>query len=398
MTSAPESADNWPRILAVFATGVTAAFLIGKAPAALPVLRQDLGLTLFEAGLVVSMFSLIAAFFGVLFGALSDRLGQRRVAVTGLVVAAGAGLAGALAADPAMLIATRIGEGLGFFMMSVTLPGLIIRLANERNRNTAMGVWGAYLPLGAGLILLIGGGAIAAVGWRGLWVAIAVCGFMMLGALLWAAPRPAPASREDGADRTRVRTVMTTPGAVMLAVVFGCYSGQYMALTAFVPLILVERAGWTLSAAAAAGALVMVANTTGNLAAGLLLGKGFRRRDLMVGAAIAMAAGAIITMSEALPVAMRIAGAVLFASLGGMIPAALFAGVPRHAPSPAHISTVNGLMLQGVAIGQLVGPALTTLLVKAGGGAWSWSLFYLLPMAGLTALAAMVVGRIEDRT
>ena len=52
-------------------------------------------------------------------------------------------------------------------------------------------------------------------------------------------------------------------------------------------------------------------------------------------------------------------------------------------------------MLQGVAIGQLIGPAATTFLVGMGGGAWIWSLAYLLPMAGLTMLAGTLLGRIE---
>lgn len=139
----------------------------------------------------------------------------------------------------------------------------------------------------------------------------------------------------------------------------------------------------------------MVANTTGNIASGFLLDRGWQRRSLIVLAAAMMATGAVAVMSETLPVPLRIAGAVLFSSFGGMIPGSLFAGVARHSPSPAHVSTVNGLMLQGVAIGQLIGPAATTFLVGMGGGAWSWSLAYLLPMAGLTMVAGTLLGRIE---
>ncbi len=391
----PGPASPWPRIWAIFLTGVAAAFLVGKAPAALPVLRSELGLSLFQAGLVVSMFSLVAAATGLMFGALSDRFGQLRLAVAGLAVAAVAGLAGAQVHTAEWLIASRIAEGIGFFMISVSLPGLIIRLADDRTRQTAMGLWGAYLPLGAGLVLLAGGVIITALGWRGLWLAISASYVVFLAALVWAAPRQAaPPPRPAGAGR--IATVLKTPGAVMLAVVFGCYSGQYMAVTSFVPLILVERAGWQLAPAAAVGALVMVANTTGNVASGFLLGRGWQRRTLILLAAAMMATGAALVMSEALPVASRIAGAVLFSSFGGMIPGSLFAGVPRHAPGPAHVSTVNGLMLQGVAIGQLIGPAATTWLVGLGGGAWGWSLAYLLPMAALTALAGIMLGRLES--
>ena len=383
----------WPRIWAVFLTGVAAAFLVGKAPAALPVLRAELDLTLFQAGLVVSMFSLVAALTGLMFGALSDRFGQLRLGLAGLMISAAAGVAGAQVHSGEWLIVSRIAEGVGFFMMSVSLPGLIIRLADDRTRQTAMGLWGAYLPLGAGLLLLAGGLIISTLGWRGLWLAISLVYVLLLGVLYWAAPPQAPAARPAGAGR--IATVLRTPGAVLLALVFGCYSGQYMAVTSFVPLILVERAGWQLAPAAAVGALIMVANTSGNISSGFLLDRGVKRRTLILFASSAMAAGAAIVMSEGLPLPVRIAGAVLFSSFGGMIPGSLFAGVARHAPSPAHVSTVNGLMLQGVAIGQLVGPAVTTWLVGMGDGAWGWSLAYLLPMAALTALAGVVLGGIE---
>ena len=394
MSAASENVGQWPRIWAVFLTGVAAAFLVGKAPAALPVLRAELNLSLFQAGLVVSMFSLVAAVAGVLFGALSDKWGQLRLAIVGLVLAAAAGAAGAWADSGVTLIASRVAEGVGFFMISVSLPGLVLRLADDRTRQTAMGLWGAYLPLGAGLILLAGGIVIETVGWRGLWLLISASYVVFLAALVWAAPREHDVV-PGVAGQGRVKAVLKTPGAVMLGAVFGCYSGQYMAVTSFVPLILVERAGWELAPAAAVGAMIMVVNTTGNIAAGFMLDRGVRRQSLILLASAAMALGAILVMSAALPVPVRIAGAVLFSSFGGMIPGSLFAGVARHAPSRAHVSSVNGLMLQCVAIGQLIGPAVTTWLVATGNGSWTMSLIYLLPMAALTAIAGLMLGRIE---
>ena len=386
---------NSARIYTVFATGVVAAFLIGKAPAALPVLRNEFDLTIFEAGLIVAMFSFIAAITGLLFGGLSDRFGQRPMAIFGLVLAAAAGAAGAFASTPEALMASRVGEGLGFFMMSVSLPGMIIRLADDRNRQAAMGLWGAYLPLGAGLVLLSGGVVIAEIGWRGLWLAIALVGVVMLLPLIWAAPTAAPIGVVSLAFRERIRAVLGSRGALVLALTFGCYSSQYIALTSFVPLILVERVGWSLPMATVFGATVMLANVTGNVAAGVLLDRGASRATLVGVATIAMAIGSVLVMSDELPLPVRLCGALVFSSLGGLIPGSLFAGVARHAPSPDHISSVNGLMLQCVAIGQLIGPVATTFAVQQGGGQWSWALFYLLPMAGLTVIGAMAIGRLE---
>jgi MFS family permease len=392
-------ARPWARIWTVFGAGIAAAFLVGKAPAALPVLRADLNLSLFDAGLVVSMFSLVAAGGGVLFGLVSDHFGQLRVAVAGFGLALAAGLAGAGADTSAALIAWRAAEGIGFFLVSVSLPPLLLRLASAPIRQTVMGLWGAYLPAGAAIIMLAGGGAIGLIGWRGLWVALSVLFVPVVFALWWAAPKmPSHRAGDEHAQATvrrRLTAVTHAPGPLLLTATFGCYSSQYLAVTAFVPLILVERAGWSVPAAAAAGALVMLANITGNIAAGILLDRGLPRVRLLQVAALALASGSSLLMIEGLPVALRIAGAVLFSAFGGLIPGSLFAGVARHAPSPRHVATVNGLMLQGVALGQLLGPAMTTWIVQRA-GTWTAALIYLLPMAALSLLAATALGRLEQ--
>lgn len=389
---------SWPRIFGVFAAGVAVAFLVGKVPVALPALRQDIGLTLFEAGLLVSLLAVTAALAGVFVGALSESVGQRRTALIGFAIAIAAGVGGAVSETPAVLLAMRALEGVGFFLVSVSLPALIIQLADDKRRQSAMGLWGAYLPLGAGLVVLAGGAIIALFGWRGLWLAISAAMAVAFLLLVWAS---GPIARQQAAGRVwaglgqRIRETVRSPGAVMLALTFGCYSGQYLAVTSFVPLILVENAGWQLPSAAAAGAVVMFANAFGSVAAGLLLQRGFARGVLVIAAAFVMALGAIIVMSDTVPVALRIAGAVLFASFGGLIPGALFAGIRQHAPSAEHASTANGLMLQASSIGQFSGPAVSAYIVSLAGGDWIWALLYLLPMAALTALAGIVLTRIE---
>ncbi len=393
-----ERSTPWVRVLTVLGAGIAIAFLVGKAPAALPVLRTDLSLSLFEAGLVVSMFSLVAAMAGVLFGLVSDHFGQLRVAMAGFCLSLLAGLGGAMVSSPVTLIASRAGEGVGFFLVSVSLPPLMMKLSSERHRHTVMGLWGTFLPAGAAMVLLAGGSAIGLIGWRGLWVALSALFVPVMLALWWAAPkenlkgvRGEPAQASLG---RRLKDVTHAPGPLLMTATFGCYSAQYLAVTAFVPLILVERAHWSVAAAAAAGALVMFANITGNIAAGVLLDRGAQRMRLLQMAALAMATGSSLLMTEALPAPLRIAGAVAFSAFGGMIPGSMFAAVARHAPSPQHAATVNGLMFQGVACGQLVGPAVTTFVVGEV-GTWTAALFYLVPMAGLLLLAATLLGRLE---
>lgn len=386
----------WNRVFAVFFAGVATAFLIGKVPAALPALREELQLSLFQAGLVVSMFMLITALSGVMFGVAADRFGYRRSGISGLAVAGAAGVAGSFAEGPTLLLAARAFEGVGFVMVSVSLPPIIAKLATDRHRSKALGLWGAFVPAGSALILLIGGYAIGAIGWRGLWLAVSAS-YLVFAALLWWAADPVM-RRIDAArkteDRGRLITALRARGPVLLTLVFTFYSSLYLTVTAFVPLILVERAGWPLTAAASAGAVVMAVNIIGNVGAGFLLDHGIARVRLLHVATIAMAIGSTLLFLEAVPVVLRIVGGAVFAAFGGMIPGSLFAAVPRHAPSPRHVSTVNGMMFQGVSIGQFVGPAVTTWVVDAA-DSWTAALIYVLPATAACFVAATLLGRLE---
>ncbi len=385
----------WGLVFALFFCGVIAAFLIGKVPVALPVLRAELGLSVFQAGLLVSLFSLIAAACAAVFGNLADRNGHRRVAVTGLLLAGVAGALGAAVTSVELLLISRVAEGIGFFLVVVSLPPLILRITPDKDRQKAMGLWGAFLPAGAAIIMLSGGLILVSGSWQGLWL---FCSAVMIMAAIWLARAqlPGTSSTERPTPLLSTYGILRHPGPVLMAAIFSCYSAQFLAVTAFVPLLLVEDAGWSVAAAGTAGAVILAVNIAGNLASGFLLDKGWPRRRVLALAAIVMGLTAIGLLSSSLPMPVRLAAAVVFSAVGGLIPGALFAGVAHHAPSPAQISTVNGLLLQGVAIGQLAGPSSASLFVEAT-GAWSGALWFSLPAALLMLVLSVILGRLETK-
>ncbi len=396
VTESPQR-TQWVRVFALFMAGVAVSFLIGKAPAALTALRTEFSLSLFQAGLVVSIYTMIAGVAGLFCGMLADRIGQRRVALAGMALAACASLAGAAAETPALLLATRAFEGLGFFLTVVSVPALMLRGTAARDRQMAMSLWSAYMPLGMGFMLFAGGALLDTLGWRGVWLLngalIALVAIIVLAA---AAPLSPPADTAPRLPPRRAISEVCRRGPLLLAAIFGCYAAQFLIVTAFVPLILVEEAQWSVAAAGAAGAFVIAANIIGCLAAGPLLDRGGSRVVIIASAAIIMAACAVIVMNSAPPVALRLGAAALLSAVGGLIPGVLFSAVPVHAPSPRHIASVNGLMLQGVAFGQLAGPAIAAFVVGMTGN-WSASLVVLVPLAAATLSAALALGRLEKR-
>src|ERR1700712_4044303 len=105
-----------PALLVILA-GVAAALHIGKLPPAIPVLRDALGLTLVQAGFLLSLVQFAGMTTGVVFGVVADRLGSRRSMTLGLTWLSVVSALGGIAQGPAALMLLRAGEGVGFLLV-----------------------------------------------------------------------------------------------------------------------------------------------------------------------------------------------------------------------------------------------------------------------------------------
>ena len=142
--------------LAVVAGGVAAALHIGKLPPAVPALQASLGIGLVQAGFLLSLVQVAGMSLGLSVGLMADAIGLRRSMLGGLALlalasAAGGGV-GAWIDDPAQafawLLALRAIEGVGFLLAVMPGPGLIRAVAPVGADKAAIGLWGAYMPLG----------------------------------------------------------------------------------------------------------------------------------------------------------------------------------------------------------------------------------------------------------
>lgn len=125
---------------------------------ALPELRRQLGTTETQALWIINAYPLVLAGLLLGTGSLGDRIGHRLMFLSGLTIFGFASLAAAFAPDAWFLIAARAFLGLGAAtMMPATLALIRITFTDERERNTAIGVWGSVAVIGAALGPVIGG-------------------------------------------------------------------------------------------------------------------------------------------------------------------------------------------------------------------------------------------------
>jgi MFS transporter, DHA1 family, inner membrane transport protein len=384
---------NWRAVWAVYVGGLVTGAYMTKVPPALPQMRGELGLSLVESGLVVTTFNVLGMLVGVLAGMLSDRFGRKRLAIAGLFLMAAGGAFGAAVTSFVPLLASRFVEGVGFILFAVPAPALMSGLAaTPRERAKALGLWSSYMPTGGTLALLAAPLLIALWDWRALWLAIA--GTALVAGVIFARMVPDSPPASVGSMRLIVDSVQQR-GTLVMAMLFTCYVAQWTTVMVWLPTFLSEH-GASTTTAAMATALMVLANIPGNLAGGWLLSHGFARNRLVLTACAIAAACEIGMLSTGLPGGARFALVLVFSLCAGLIPASVFAGLPVHAPTPQHIATGNGLVLQFSNVGQFFGP-LAIAWIASQFGRWEATLWALLVFALLGGACGILLGRIENK-
>jgi EmrB/QacA subfamily drug resistance transporter len=134
---------------------------------ALPSIQVDLGFSQENLQWVISAYALVFGGFLLLGGRAADLLGRRRIFLVGLVVFTLASLLAGLAWSEASLISARVLQGLGAAVITpAALSILSTTFVEGRERNIALGVWGAVGGFGAAAGVLMGGILTDALSWE----------------------------------------------------------------------------------------------------------------------------------------------------------------------------------------------------------------------------------------
>jgi EmrB/QacA subfamily drug resistance transporter len=134
---------------------------------ALPSIQTDLDFSQANLQWVISAYALVFGGFLLLGGRTADLLGRRRIFMVGLVMFTIGSLLCGLAWSEASLIGARAIQGLGAATISpAALAILMTTFAEGRERNIALGVWGAVGGFGAAAGVLLGGVLTDALSWE----------------------------------------------------------------------------------------------------------------------------------------------------------------------------------------------------------------------------------------
>ncbi|MFJ9716611.1 MFS transporter [Streptomyces sp. NPDC101213] len=180
---------------------------------ALPAMGRDLRAGTSGLQWTIDAYTLVLASLLMLAGSTADRIGRRKVFLTGLVVFSLGSLLCSLAPDLELLVAARTVQAVGGSMLNPVAMSIITNtFTDPRERARAIGAWGAVVGISMAAGPLIGGLLVESVGWRSIfWVNLPVG----LAALLLTL-RYVPESRAPKARRP------DPVGQLLVIALFGC--------------------------------------------------------------------------------------------------------------------------------------------------------------------------------
>jgi predicted MFS family arabinose efflux permease len=250
----------------------------------------------------------------------------------------------------------------GYLLVTIACPALILRLAAERDRGTALSVWATFVPVGIGASTL-GGGAIGSVlGWRG-WIAL-IAGLTLVMALVVWVRLPRGPRRQAASGPVPHSRALAWPA--VLATAFCLAALVTIPVVVLLPTLLIEQQGRSAAAAGAITSVISLFSALGGLAVGVLL-----RRSMPVGvlalAGLLTVPAAWLTYGGHGSPEAALAGATIISIENGFLGALVFAALPLVLERLDHADVGNGMIAQAGSLGSLLGPPLFG-MVAAGPG------------------------------
>src|SRR5438105_15480216 len=185
-TEARPDRRKWLALALVVAAQFMVVLDVAIVNVALPSIRTDLHFSQESLQWVITAYSI---FFGgalLLGGRMSDLLGRRRLFVAGLALFTVSSLLDGLAWSEGSLIAFRSLQGLGAAMLSPAALSILTTTFEEgRERNIALGIWGAASGSGGAAGVLLGGALTSAFSWSWIFFINVPAGLIVLAVTPW---------------------------------------------------------------------------------------------------------------------------------------------------------------------------------------------------------------------
>jgi nitrate/nitrite transporter NarK len=250
-----------------------------------------------------------------------------------------------------------------------------------------MGVWSAWVPVGAATMLILAPRVAQASGWRAVWWIGAIYAVAAT-VLTLVVVRPRRVAAPDASEARPARPVSASPvlrnvDVWLLAAAFGAFNAAALGFGTYMPTFLNEQRGLLLAQASLLSSVPTLITIFSAPAGGIVSDRiGSRKKPYLAGFALALI---LLPLAGALSVTGIIVLVVVQGLVFGLVPTNIFAAAVQAAEDERQSGMAMAMIMVGQNGGMLLGPVIFGALVEGAG--WAAAFASLSVMAALGLLA-----------
>jgi MFS family permease len=372
-----------------------------------PLLKEELGLTNTDSGLLIGAWVYGYVVFAPLVGYLSERVDRRIIMACGLFLwSVATALTGFTGAFVSFFLA-RLLVGVGEASFVTLVPGYLKgRIPSTVTLNSALSLFYVAIPVGSALAYVLGGKLAEVMGWRNVFYVAAVPGALLaFGFLFLAKEGRSPASRaRSGTLRDGLKLIWKQKVLVLSICGYIFNTFALGGVAGFVVRYGIGLGMDTVTAQTSFGAILVVTGILGTLVGGMIASRLASRAAGPTQALLKFVSVTTLVGTPFLAMAFLVETPTLFLASCFLAELALFAGVaPLNSvivtKSPAGLET----LVQGVTIFmiQLLGTSLASFLIglttdmlqgaQFSGGREAWCLGVALQLSSVAMLMSGLI-------
>ncbi len=379
----------WIVAFATIFAGISLALVQNKVAPCMELLQTSFGIDMSTAGWLSSLFSLVGVVIAIPAAIILNKLGPKKGGIIALVCAIAGSLIGLFVPNVAVLLASRVVEGLGVGLMSVIGPSIIAMWFPETKRGLPTSIWAAYQMCAQAIMFFLAGVLTTSFGWQGMWwFGLAACVLALVFYVVCVkSPRPEDSYADvESEDVSIVEGVKSVSSWIMsfatMMFCIGCFGFVNWIATywASVPSIGESANMWV--------GYFSLGGVVAAVIVGALLNHVKNRK--LFGAVILVAYGIVsvfgMTLDNPTPL---MAFVVVYAFVDAGFPCVLWTMTAQTAKRPELSGVALGVVSIGFNLGVLLGPPIIGAVVDSLG--WTAAAWTICGCCIVAAVAVMLV-------
>ena len=348
--------------ICILLVGIAMAMVQYKVPTIMLSIMDQFDMSMTSASWLMSIFVVMMIPLAIPIGALTVKIGPRKIILLSVVIMVAGCLLGAFAPATELLMVSRALEGVAVTALTVCAPVLIGQCVAPERVGTALGFWGVWGPLGSAAAALLTPTIYATTGFKGLWIAYAAIVVVAAIIMFIAVKEPVlPSHDVDGRQLPNVSyRQLITRDTILFFIGFIGFNVVLLAVLSYVPTILQSK-GMDPTMSGFVSTLPMLLAVISSPVFGAISDKIEKTKPLLVLTIFFLGPCACLlynTTGMPIWIAAIVMGLVGMGSSGLVIN-----GFMKVLPDPRLASVGMGVLITIQGLGQFIGSALVQVLL-----------------------------------